>query len=280
MAAEETPSHDISILIPKAAFKASVGQIKDLLYLYRSRYEDTNPTMLNHTGMIHVLYELFRDGRATDTYFYFLLCIHGYLELGRCMPVAGKVMRDIHRTGTRMGSSLLEASSNLFESIQTSEASIGQRAPFTGSGRAAAAFQAGVNIGGVEVAHEQHPLELRSQQDHDNQQQQQHQHFQKKPNWPQVVYMPSDMSTHFRGSRQLRLGTVEVDGDDEDVQTVHRAAQSVSHVDLKVLGGHGAARQGSGRGITHMQDPGPRVWKGDPRSLQETLSDGQMYHDL
>ncbi|KAH8197843.1 hypothetical protein TruAng_007990 [Truncatella angustata] len=73
---------------PRAAYRESVRQLKRLMYVYRHKFETTNPTMLVSPGYLYLVNEIFRDSDAPEAQFYFVLCMCGCLSMAhwcRCL---------------------------------------------------------------------------------------------------------------------------------------------------------------------------------------------------
>ncbi|RGP58993.1 conidial development fluffy [Fusarium longipes] len=63
------------------AHKASVLQLKRLIYTYRTRFESTHMTMLITPGLIILINEVFRNPEAPDAQFWFMLAARGSLSI-------------------------------------------------------------------------------------------------------------------------------------------------------------------------------------------------------
>jgi hypothetical protein len=79
-----------------AAYKASVHQLKRLIFDYRTNYETSTYSILWHTGLLYLINALLESPQDPEWHSYFLLCIYGYHRL-----------RGSYRISESIGKSLL-----------------------------------------------------------------------------------------------------------------------------------------------------------------------------
>ncbi|KAF5238407.1 hypothetical protein FAUST_5464 [Fusarium austroamericanum] len=64
-----------------AAHMASVQQLKRIIYMYRTRFESTNSTMIMTPGFLTLINEVYRHPEAPDAQFWFILSARGCLSV-------------------------------------------------------------------------------------------------------------------------------------------------------------------------------------------------------
>ncbi|EQK97635.1 N-terminal fungal transcription regulatory domain-containing protein [Ophiocordyceps sinensis CO18] len=88
---------------PRAAFEASVDQLKNLLVIYRSRHKASTYSILWHTAMIYVANAVLHEPKDPAWRFYFLHCVYGYESLRRSYRVAEAIGRALLTMTLRSG---------------------------------------------------------------------------------------------------------------------------------------------------------------------------------
>ena len=73
-----------------AAHIASVQQLKRLMYVYRTRFESTNMTMIMTPGFLTLINEVYRNPDASDAQFWFIFSARGCLSVASwCKSLRG-----------------------------------------------------------------------------------------------------------------------------------------------------------------------------------------------
>ncbi|KFA68738.1 hypothetical protein S40285_09554 [Stachybotrys chlorohalonatus IBT 40285] len=75
----------------RAAYNASVNQLKRLVLDYRSNYESSCYSLLWQTGMLYLVNAILETPRDPEWHLYFLLCIYGYEALRRPYGVSATI---------------------------------------------------------------------------------------------------------------------------------------------------------------------------------------------
>ncbi|KAI1813726.1 hypothetical protein GGS20DRAFT_577389 [Poronia punctata] len=88
---------------PKAAYSASIEQLKSLIVLYRSKYEASTYTILWHTALINVANAVLQDTANPESRVYFLICIYGYEALNRPYRMSAVVGQSLLTMALREG---------------------------------------------------------------------------------------------------------------------------------------------------------------------------------
>lgn len=80
---------------PKAAYNASVHQLKQLIFDYRSNYESSAYTILWQTALIYVTTAILHDTNDPAWSLWLLVCIYGYENLRRPFRIAEAIGRGL-----------------------------------------------------------------------------------------------------------------------------------------------------------------------------------------
>ncbi|KAL8730799.1 MAG: hypothetical protein Q9181_004543 [Wetmoreana brouardii] len=78
-----------------AVFAASVNQLQQLMYIYRTCHRSATYTILWHTAMLYVANALFRDPSDPSLRSIFSFCLEGYRDLVASFPVAEGILRGL-----------------------------------------------------------------------------------------------------------------------------------------------------------------------------------------
>ncbi|KAM0816674.1 hypothetical protein AB5N19_02476 [Seiridium cardinale] len=78
---------------PKAAYKASVNQLRQLIFYYRSNYEESTYSILWQTALTYVAIAALHDNEDPTWRSWFLLCMYGYETLRRPFRITESIGR-------------------------------------------------------------------------------------------------------------------------------------------------------------------------------------------
>ena len=109
---------------PAKVIEASIKQLKRIVYHHRANSKSSNYGMTYHVAMLHVLNHILYDCSNKEAYFYFLLCIRGYQNLARSIPLFGAIVQGISAMAVQNGAILPADALKLFEETKVEIRSI------------------------------------------------------------------------------------------------------------------------------------------------------------
>ncbi|KAF3059905.1 hypothetical protein GL218_04941 [Daldinia childiae] len=80
---------------PDAACAASVGQLKNLIVEYRSKFVESTCSILWHTGLLYLANAMLKDTSDPDRHLYLMLCLYGYESLSRPFRISEVIVQGL-----------------------------------------------------------------------------------------------------------------------------------------------------------------------------------------
>lgn len=103
---------------PAKVIEASIKQLKRIVYDHRVNSRSTNYGITYHRAMLYVINYILHDSNDKDAHFYFLLCVRGYQNLARSLPLFGAILQGISAMAVQNGTILPADALKLFEEVK------------------------------------------------------------------------------------------------------------------------------------------------------------------
>jgi len=114
-------------------YEASARQLQHLVYLYRRRFELTNPTMLVTHGYKYLLNEVIGNSEAPEAQLHFTVALRGYMHLAQWSYAMCGIARAFFRMGVRAGIIHRFGAEAMQDEIQRAAVSLGGHVEYSSS---------------------------------------------------------------------------------------------------------------------------------------------------